>query len=216
MCNLYTMTATGAEVGRLFRADPGGRGNLRAFPEIYPEREAPVVVGAEAEAGSGAGAARHIELMQWGFPPPPGVARPVTNIRNLASPFWRGWLSRPHQRCLVPVTRFCEWTATPDPATGRKRKIWFAVKDAPLFAFAGLWRPAPPVPGDDGSDTTEPLPRTAFLTCPSNEIVGAVHPKAMPVILAPEDYETWLTGDLAAASALQRPFPSELMEIVEG
>lgn len=208
------MTTTASEVSRLFRADPGRHANLAAYAEIYPDREAPVIV-AEG-AGKGEDAARRIALMQWGFPPPPslpGAPRPVTNIRNLKSSFWRGWLSRPEQRCLVPVTEFCEWTQAPDPATGRKRKIWFALKSGEPFAFAGLWRPAP----EAGHDLLgEHPPRFAFLTCEANELVGAVHPKAMPVILAPEDYEAWLTADTEGAAALQRPFPSAEMAIVEG
>ena len=53
------------------------------------------------------------------------------------------------------MTRFCEWTAEPDPETKRKRKVWFGLHEAhePLFAFAGLWRP-----GEGG-------PFMAFLTC---------------------------------------------------
>lgn len=40
-------------------------------------------------------------------------------------------------------------------------------------------------------------------------LVGAVHPKAMPVILHDEDYGAWLRGD--PAEGLARPFPSQLM-----
>ena len=99
----------------------------------------------------------------------------MTNIRNLDSPFWRSALNNVERRCIVPVTRFCEWTAEPDPVTKRKRKVWFGLHppraQEPLFAFAGLWRP-----GEGG-------PYMAFLTCDANALVGAVHPKAMPVML---------------------------------
>lgn len=44
-------------------------------------------------------------------PPPVAGARPVTNVRNLTSPFWRSALTTPANRCLVPVTAFAEWTA---------------------------------------------------------------------------------------------------------
>jgi len=37
--------------------------------------------------------------------PPQFGGQPVTNIRNVASPHWRGWLAR--NRCLVPATSFC-------------------------------------------------------------------------------------------------------------
>jgi putative SOS response-associated peptidase YedK len=48
----------------------------------------------------------------------------------------------------------------------------------------------------------------AFLTTEPNAEVGAVHPKAMPVILTqPEEVETWLTAPRDDALKLQRPFP---------
>jgi putative SOS response-associated peptidase YedK len=52
--------------------------------------------------------ARIMETMRWGFPPPNLGARPVTNVRNIASPSWRGWL-KPEFRCPVPAaTSFAE------------------------------------------------------------------------------------------------------------
>jgi hypothetical protein len=43
-------------------------------------------------------------MMRWGIPPPPRAGGPpVTNIRNMSSPHWPGWL-KPENRCLVPPT----------------------------------------------------------------------------------------------------------------
>ena len=35
----------------------------------------------------------------------------------------------------------------------------------------------------------------AFLTCGPNPLVAPLHPKVMPVILHPDDYDRWLAGD---------------------
>ena len=78
---------------------------------------------------------------------------PVVNVRNLSSPFWRTALSQPERRFLVPVTSFSEWNVTPDPVTGKKMLHWFSLPSRPIFALAGLWRPA-----EQGS-------AYAFLTC---------------------------------------------------
>ena len=92
----------------------------------------------------------------------------------------------------MPVTAFCEWTAEADPATGRKAKVWFARPGGEPFAFAGVIRPMP-----EGAPA-----RFAFLTCEPNALVGAVHPKAMPVVLTGEGVEAWMQGAPAAAFAL--------------
>ena len=46
----------------------------------------------------------------------------------------------------------------------------------------------------------------AFLTTEPNDVVGAYHPKAMPVILTTEkEIETWMTAAPPEALTLQRP-----------
>ena len=159
--------------------------------------------------GASEGGGLRLETMEWGFPGPAAAkGRAVTNIRNLDSPFWRSALNNVERRCIVPVTRFCEWTAEPDPATKRKRKVWFGLHEhEPLFAFAGLWRPG----ARDGGDG----PYMAFLTCDANAVVGAVHPKAMPVILRAKDALVWLDHDRESACALAQPFADADMRIIE-
>ena len=198
MCNLYTMTATVDELRRVFGSFDGDRQNLPPFSEIYPGKPAPVL----RRNGTGE---LMLERMTWGFPGPASTkGRPVTNVRNLTSPFWRSALTNVERRCIVPVTRFCEWTAEPDPKTKRKRKVWFAMHEdhEPLFAFAGLWRP-----GEGG-------PFMAFLTCEPNQTVGAIHPKAMPVILARDDLDSWLGDPHDMACSLARPYSDDLMRVV--
>lgn len=205
MCNLYTMTASVAEIRDLFGPFDGDTANLPPFDEIYPGKPAPVL-----RRGEGGGL--RLETMTWGFPgPAQAKGRPVTNVRNLDSPFWRSALSNVERRCLVPATKFCEWTAEPHPDTGRKAKVWFGLYPSnepheqhdPLFAFAGLWRP-----GEGG-------PFMAFLTCAPNDTVGAVHPKAMPVMLRPKDALAWLDHERERACALAQPFPDADMRRIE-
>jgi putative SOS response-associated peptidase YedK len=199
MCNLYSMTATVDELKRLFGTFEGDRVNLPAYDEIYPNRSAPVFRRSDSGGLT-------LDAMTWGFPGPAAAkGRPVTNVRNLDSPFWRSALDNPARRCLVPATRFSEWSAEPDPATGKKRKYWFGLHEGepPLFAFAGIWRP-----GDDGAFM-------AFLTCAPNETVGAIHPKAMPVMLRPQDHEVWLDAPRAEAVSLAKSFADDDMRVLD-
>jgi putative SOS response-associated peptidase YedK len=198
MCTLYRLKSTTAEIARLFDAEP--RTEWAPPAAFHPDRPAPVV--GHGKAG------RVLADARWGVPPPPSApgGRPVVNVRNLASPFWRGALARPALRCLVPADDFCEWTDTPDPETGRKRKVFFGLADGTPFAFAGLIRPAP--------SASEDPPRFAFLTCAANAVVAPVHAKAMPVLLMPEQWGPWLDG--APAEAFQHPLDSNRLRIVEG
>ena len=57
----------------------------------------------------------------------------------------------------------------------------------------------------------------AILTCPSNATVSVLHDR-MPVVLAPEDFASWLDvkgTDPAAAAALLRSAPEDLFEAIE-
>ena len=189
MCNRYRMSEKERAVAEHFGvAVPPDL--TWPQPELFPKREGLVV--RRAETGE-----RLLEKMVWGFPPPAAARVPVTNVRNLQSPFWRGALNNPLRRCLVPVTEFCEWEGEP----GSKRERWFSVTGERLFAFAGIWRP------------TEAGAAFAFLTCEPNPLVAPIHPKAMPVMLHPQDYDRWLGCDYVDACALAAPFPSQLMQV---
>jgi putative SOS response-associated peptidase YedK len=66
-------------------------------------------------------------------------AQETVSPDHLNSPHWRRWRG-PESRCLVPVNSFSEYAPEPNPETGKKDVVWFALDPArPLFAFAGLW-----------------------------------------------------------------------------
>lgn len=163
--------------------------------DLYPRYEAALVRVEDDE--------KIIDKMKWGVPlkmkgkrEGTTVTKRVTNVRNLSSPFWKSMLAEPTQRCLVPFSRFAE----PKPNAGRE-ECWFRVNDAPAAAFAGIWRKS-----EEGNVF-------AFLTCEPNPLVQQIHPKAMPVILHPEDYDRWLSTSLEDACTLAVPFPSQLMSL---
>lgn len=195
MCTLFRLVSSTADIARIFDAEARTSWNPPAA--FYPDRPAPVVGNWDR--------GRVLADARWGVPPPASASRPVVNIRNLASPFWRSALARPALRCLVPADAFAEWTDTPDPGTGRKRKVFFGLSDGGPFAFAGLIRPAPP-------GTLEP-PRFAFLTCAPNAVVAHVHAKAMPVILTPADWGPWLDG--TPADIFQHPLAESALRILD-
>jgi putative SOS response-associated peptidase YedK len=204
MCNLYSVTKGQAAIREFTKAMRDTAGNLPPQPAIFPDQMAPVVhVNRDGE--------RELTTMRWGFPPPPRLGnRPVTNIRNLASSYWRGWL-KPEWRCLVMATSFCEYTDSQP-----KLPHWFALhEDRPLFAFAGLWRPWTGTRGTKAEPAEGEHQLFGFLTCEANAIVRPVHAKAMPVILTtPEACDAWLTGSVEDVIAMQCPLPPEGLRVV--
>lgn len=197
MCNLFRLRST-EDLSRLFDARPLEL-PFEAKSDIYPKYEAVVV---RKEGGE-----RRLDCMAWGIirtmPGKSGkpIKKAITNVRNLESPFWRSTLANPAQRCLVPFTSFAEPRPGKDPGTGRPANWWFTIEGEPCCAFAGIWR------------WNEDRARFAFLTCEPNPLVAPLHPKAMPVILQREDYNSWLDAEAADACALAQPFPSQLMRV---
>jgi putative SOS response-associated peptidase YedK len=205
MCNLYSETKGQAAIRDWFRTSRDRTGNMPLFPAIFPDQMAPII--RNDRDGN-----RELVMARWGMPGPPQFGGAlITNIRNVGSPHWRGWLSKPN-RCIVPATSFCEYADTKP----RKTPKWFALnEDRPLFAFAGLWTPWRGVRGPKSAPVEGEHELFGFLTIEPNAAVAPVHPKAMPVILTTEaEVDLWLSADTAAALKLQRPLPDDVLRIV--
>jgi putative SOS response-associated peptidase YedK len=161
---------------------------------------------------NGTDGGRELVMARWGMPGPPQFGgAPITNIRNVGSPHWRGWLGE-HNRCIVPATSFCEYADTKP----RKTPKWFGLNlDRPLFAFAGLWTSWRGVRGPKNAPVDGQHELFGFLTTEANAVVAPIHPKAMPVILTtPAEVDLWLLADAPKALELQRPLLDDALQIV--
>ena len=229
MCNLYSVTKGQDAIRAFTRAIRDCAGNLPPMPGVFPDYTAPIVRNAPDGV-------RELTKARWGMPSsqfalmestkmraakleakgtsvdfkqllrmePDGG---TTNIRNVNSKHWGRWLGVEH-RCVVPFTSFSEFNKT---AGG---DIWFAFDESrPLAAFAGIWTNWTSVRKVKEGETTNGL--FGFLTTEPNAEVGAVHPKAMPVILrTTAEIELWMSAPPADALKLQRPLPDEALKIV--
>jgi putative SOS response-associated peptidase YedK len=108
-------------------------------------------------------------------------------------------------RCVVPFTSFCEYADTKP----KKTPTWFAFDDSrPLAFFAGIWMPWKGTRGSKAKPVEGETQLFGFLTTDANAEVGAIHPKAMPVILTtPSEIEAWMSAPAGEALKLQRPLP---------
>lgn len=173
---------------------------------VAPTKQAPVVLTrAPRDGGEDAAPVRQLRLLTWGLVPSwakdPSVGNRMTNARSesvLDKPAFARAAAR--RRCLVPVTGWYEWQASPiaTDARGRPRKQPFFVSrddDVPL-ALAGLyefWK-APDAPAED------PLSWIVSYTVITTEAepgLDRIHDR-QPVVLDPGSWADWLDPGLTA------------------
>lgn len=188
--HLYHLDRDAAAIGRAFGADVGQ--DPWSGGHISPLNPAPVIV-----SNGRTGAKRYLKPRLWGVPPPPSGNSPITSVRNLNSPFWIGTLRHPELRCLVPATSFSIWSSR----SGQNRQYKIRVDAMPIFAFAAIMR------------QTEDWPSFAILHGDANRLLRHYRDTPMPIIIAPDDYDRWLTGEWRDACQLVTPWPAQQMMI---
>jgi putative SOS response-associated peptidase YedK len=141
---------------------------------------------------------------RWGFVPFWTKGKPKAQPINARAEtvadsgmFRRAFQQR---RCLVPADGFYEWQGPKPP----KQPYFIRMQDHGLFSFAGLWERWYP-------RDAEPVDTFTILTTAPNALMKPIHDR-MPVIMAPDRYRQWLSGD--RPQDLLKPYPAELMEAV--
>lgn len=208
MCNTYNIRGNMQQLALFSGAQAPPDVEIN-YTSIHPDYVAPVIRRSPATSKL------EIVMMRWGFEPPPGEREKVTNARNLGAPFWQEYKGV-ESRCLVPATSFAEWSPQPNPETGKKETVWFALNgNRTPFMFAGFWRSWTGTRGTKKAPVEGDHLLYTFLTTKPNETVRPIHHKSMPVILKePEEWHDWLTLPWDQAKAMQRPLPDEAIQIV--
>jgi hypothetical protein len=89
----------------------------------------------------------------------------------------------------MPVSGYYEWEDTP----GGKQPHYFTARDgSPVLTIAGLW--------DEwkNRETGERIKSCTMIIIEPNEFVAEVHDR-MPVLLHPNQFEHWLSGNMSRA-----------------
>jgi putative SOS response-associated peptidase YedK len=196
MCGRYSITTPVEALRRVFRFE-GPSLNLQPRWNVAPTQEVPVV--RLAKDGK-----RELKLLRWGLVPfwakdISGAARMI-NARGETvadKPAFREAFKA--RRCLVPADGFYEWETLGESPS--KQPLLFRMADGKPFAFAGLWERWKP------KDGGAPVETFTIVNTAANEIMARYHDR-VPIVLAPEDYATWLDPAKDPRPLLKAP-PSE-------
>jgi putative SOS response-associated peptidase YedK len=153
---------------------------------------------------------RSLDALRWGLIPhwakDPKVGHRLVNARAETvdkTPSYRQAFAK--RRCLIPADGFYEWQK-PGDGKGPRLPWYFAPRVGSLLALGGLWeRWRHP----DGAW----LLTCTIVTTRANELMAPVHDR-MPVIVAEEDFATWLERrplDREEAGYLLAPAPEKIL-----
>jgi putative SOS response-associated peptidase YedK len=149
-----------------------------------------------------------LDPLLWGLTPywcqdPKGGRKPINAKCETVDrlPMFRDAYRR--RRCILPVDGFYEWKAIKGQTA--KQPYAIAMKDGKPFGIGGLWE------NWKDPNSGEWIRTFAVITTDANELVAEIHDR-MPLILAPGDYERWLSDEPDPRDLL-RPFPAEPMRM---
>ncbi len=179
---------------------------------IAPTQPVPIL---RLERDALGGKHRRFSLLRWSFTPAfvkdPKDFPLIINARSetaLEKASFRNAMRR--RRCIFMADAFYEWRR--DLVGKGKNKqpsqpFLFRRQDGKPMALAGLWETWC---GPNG----EEVDGACVVTTSANGLMAAIHDR-MPVILEPEDFDTWLdadTVDAAEAARLMRPAAEDVLE----
>lgn len=196
MCGRFNLTATGEEI-----AEQLGLADVPTLAPRYNIAPTQPVASVRLNPGSGR---KELTHFHWGLIPSwakdPSLAARMINARAetvAEKPAFRAAFK--YRRCLIPVTGFYEW----QKVDGKKQPYHIHPADGKAMVLAGLWEHWQ---GPDGSE----IDSCTILTTTANELMAPLHER-MPVILQPDDYDSWLATDAKGIDRLQhllRPAPA--------
>lgn len=199
MCGRFTNAITWRELVELYQIHDQPALNLAPRYNIAPGQDIPLCrLAPDREPFR-----REIVQARWGLVPfwakDEKIGYKTINARAETvheKPSFRAAFRK--RRCLIPADGFYEWKKLED---GSKQPYRICLADGGAFSFAGLW---------EYNKALDLASCTIIVTKP-NPVIAEIHDR-MPVILAPENYDTWLSPDTdpAEVTALLRPYAGQM------
>ncbi len=200
MCGRYAITSP-PEAVREF-AGYMDRPNFPPRYNIAPTQPVPII---RQDDG-----VRQFSLVRWGLVPSwskqVNASNPLINARAetiFEKPSFKNAIRR--RRCLFPLDGFYEWYR----GAPRRQAYYVRARDHGLYAIGGVWEYWTSA---DGSE----LESAAMITTEANGTLAPIHHR-MPVIIAPSEFDRWLSTDETEArevSDLLAPSSDDLLEAV--
>ena len=191
MCGRFTQRYTWQELVALYRLTVPAS-NLEPRYNVAPTTTIDAIISRDGKL--------ELARMRWGLCPSwwkkslkelPATfnARAETVTEK---PMFRAAFKR--TRCLIPASGYYEWKAIPDG----KQPFYITGKEDPVLSFAGLW--------DEWKDpeTGKPIKSATIIVTAANKFAAQIHDR-MPVLLAPKQFEPWLSGKAGADTLKSAP-----------
>jgi putative SOS response-associated peptidase YedK len=186
MCGRFTLNQSATALAEVFHVQPVL--DLEAQYNIAPTQMVAIVLH-NPESNK-----RELWQLRWGLIPSwakdAGIGNKLINARAetvAEKPSFRSAWKR--RRCLVVADGFYEWQKQPEQKA--RQPFYFQLQHGQPFGFAGLWEKW-------RSPTDEEIISCTIITTQANELLQPIHDR-MPVILAPQDYDLWLSPYPASA-----------------
>jgi len=197
MCGRFSLTSPVEAIRQLFGFQESP--NLQARYNIAPTTQITAIRLPSDKAASGT----ELFSAHWGLIPSwaktPEFSTKMINARSetvAEKPAFRAAFKS--RRCLIPSTGFYEWQKL---GKTEKQPWLIGLRDAPLFAFAGLWERWKDPQGTSIESCT-------ILTTLAAESIAFIHHR-MPVIIDKVNHRQWLEG--GSELGLLQPFDSSKM-----
>lgn len=172
------------------------RKNWRAWVEpvfnLAPTSEVPILVRAEDGALELIGARWGLIPHWWKKPTPPSLTFNARSEEARQKPTWRQGLRA--QRCLMPARGWYEWNEHEKVRNESGRLVnqpyFLFSPNSEVIAFAGVWA--------IWQSPSGPVVSCALLSKEAAPGIAEIHHR-MPVVLQPEQYDTWLSPEASEA-----------------
>ena len=200
MCGRFSKNYTWEQIHAMHQLmRPAAIPNMQPSFNVCPTDPVDTIVEQEGQ--------RTLEVMRWGLIPF-WWSKPLKELRLATfnarvetvttKPFFREPFKK--RRCLMPVSGYFEWQDTPSG----KQPWYFTARDgSPLLTVAGLWD------SWNNKETGERIKSCTMIISEPNDFVAEVHDR-MPVLLMPEQFAHWLSGDMGVEEL--KPVDNEYLQ----